>query len=247
MNGLSAPEIAISCKWSACLLRTFLNSMFFLALVHNALLEGLPGWEAALTTDAMSCQVWNKTIRAHGVSWSPDHHSHSCFFSEESGPLCQKPWPWWKSKGKWHCNEIAPWSNWPLRINIPMHSRKRGRSGQHPMTSPAWFGQVPERFTPPASHWCELRSHRQWSLSRDDLAWNWHAWTMDRANFSGSSEWFEQSEERLSRSFPTHPSALSVRAPMWQVSLHVLCCSYICVQDVSRRTRTRYFPDAALQ
>ena len=50
-------------------------------------------------------------------------------------------------------------------------------------------------------------------------------------------------------SFPTHPSALSVYAPMplWSVSSHVRCCIYICGQDVSRRMRPRYFPDAVLQ
>ena len=47
--------------------------------------------------------------------------------------------------------------------------------------------------------------------------------------------------------FPTHPSALSVHAPMWSVSSHARCCSYICGQDVSRRMRPRYFPDAVLQ
>ena len=92
--------------------------MFFLASVHSALLERLPGWEAALTTDAMSCQAWNKTIKAHGVSWSPDHHRNSCFFPKKAG-LCVRN----HGKGKWHCSEIAPWSNWPLRISIPTYAQ----------------------------------------------------------------------------------------------------------------------------
>ena len=31
------------------------------------------------------------------------------------------------------------------------------------------------------------------------------------------------------------------------VDVTALCCSYICGQDVSRRMRPRYFPDAVLQ
>jgi len=31
------------------------------------------------------------------------------------------------------------------------------------------------------------------------------------------------------------------------ISVTVLCCSYICGKDVYRRMRPRYFPDAVLQ
>ena len=34
---------------------------------------------------------------------------------------------------------------------------------------------------------------------------------------------------------------------MSNVDVTALCCSYICGQDVSRRMRPRYFPDAVLQ
>ena len=43
------------------------------------------------------------------------------------------------------------------------------------------------------------------------------------------------------------PKCSQCFAPMWSVSWHVRCCSYICGQDVSRRMRPRYFPDAVLQ
>ena len=158
-----------------------------------------------------------------------------------------------------HAPKMLSWCNAAIGGKIRRKTRHPGTYLTHKMCSVLFFPTHPSALSVHApmwsvsSHVCDSAATYVGRMCPGACAQDiflmqcyirWEDKTEDKA-FKDISD--TQNVQCIVCFFPTHPSALSVHAPMWSVSSHARCCSYICGQDVSRRMRPRYFPDAVLQ